>query len=323
MPIQPIDFPRFSFDELNPLLTGVRSGQDIFSNAIKNRYLPMTSMAKAASEMAYARLMGPQFIAKLMGNKDVLANLDDPSKAVNDLYNTGTGAGNPYGTGQPGTQGTNGSSFNPYVQQELKNNPRQVLSQRDQQGSDNLKPGQSYVIKDNPSSNANNDRGDIYDKKTGFFENVGNAKGLEKEGEKLGEERGSAIAELGNEYADDTEAMKPLNHLMQLSQSPIFMNLRKNIPLFQGLQLSTLSKLGDPEQQRMIGDFITSSKTAVANTVNSFKGRAMAKEFDFGNMLKINDDDTLPVILGKLESLSTYKQATMQRNRVASYFNAT
>lgn len=114
----------------------------------------------------------------------------------------------------------------------------------------------------------------------------------------------------------DVEASAPLDRLAQISQSPIFMNMRKDIPFFQGLQLKTISKLGSPEQQKMIGDFIVSTKSAVANTVNSFEGRAMAKEFDFANTMKINDDDTLGVILGKLEALQTFKHGTMERNKI-------
>lgn len=49
-------------------------------NKIKNEYLPLTLQAQAASQLAYAKLMGPQYVAKLLQNDGVLANLPDAEK---------------------------------------------------------------------------------------------------------------------------------------------------------------------------------------------------------------------------------------------------
>jgi hypothetical protein len=46
----------------------------------------------------------------------------------------------------------------------------------------------------------------------------------------------------------------------------------------------------------------------------------MAKEFDFANTMKVSDNDTLGVMLGKLESLMTFKKASMERNKIARSF---
>jgi len=37
-------------------------------NEVKKQYAPITTQAEAASKLAYANLMGPQFMAKLMAN---------------------------------------------------------------------------------------------------------------------------------------------------------------------------------------------------------------------------------------------------------------
>lgn len=150
-----------------------------------------------------------------------------------------------------------------------------------------------------------------------YAENIARTKGIIKEGEELGGARGKAISDLGKQYMQDIEAKAPLDHLAQIAQSPIFMNMRKDIPYWQGLQLNNLSKIGNPAQQKMIGDFITSAQSAVGNTVKSFGNRPLVTEFKFANMMKVNPDDTLGVIIGKLESLITYKNATMQRNEIA------
>ena len=79
-------------------------------NQIKAQYLPTTMQAEAASKLAYANLMGPQFLAKLLGNPGAIANMGDPAaraaleKAVGAGMGAGTGANflsQLQGAGQP------------------------------------------------------------------------------------------------------------------------------------------------------------------------------------------------------------------------------
>tara|TARA_R110000868_G_scaffold176792_1_gene414755 strand:+ start:2548 stop:3855 length:1308 start_codon:yes stop_codon:yes gene_type:complete len=91
-------------------------------NQIKKQYLPTTMQAEAASKLAYANLMGPQFLAKLLGNEGAVANMGDANakaalqKAVGAGMGQGTGnAFNqmqpqqlPMGVGQPGTNALSG-----------------------------------------------------------------------------------------------------------------------------------------------------------------------------------------------------------------------
>ena len=91
-------------------------------NQIKKQYLPSTLSAEAASKLAYANLMGPQFLAKLLGNEGAVANMGDANakaalqKAVGAGMGQGTGnAFNqmqpqqlPMGVGQPGTNALSG-----------------------------------------------------------------------------------------------------------------------------------------------------------------------------------------------------------------------
>lgn len=46
-------------------------------NQIKAQYMPITSLAEAASRLAYSNLIGPQYTAKLLGNEGVVANMGD------------------------------------------------------------------------------------------------------------------------------------------------------------------------------------------------------------------------------------------------------
>lgn len=67
-------------------------------NQIKAQYMPLTTQAEAASKLAYANLMGPQFLAKLLGNEGAVANMGDANakaalqKAVSAGFGGGTGA---------------------------------------------------------------------------------------------------------------------------------------------------------------------------------------------------------------------------------------
>ena len=64
---------------------------------LENKYLPLTSTAKAASELAYSSLLGPQFIAKMMGNNGVLASLSEPQRQAMLQYTTNAGTNAPGG----------------------------------------------------------------------------------------------------------------------------------------------------------------------------------------------------------------------------------
>jgi len=66
-------------------------------NDIKKQYLPTTLSAEAASKLAYANLMGPQFLAKLLGNDSAIANMgsDQAKAALQKAVNAGMGQGGP------------------------------------------------------------------------------------------------------------------------------------------------------------------------------------------------------------------------------------
>jgi len=79
-------------------------------NAIKKQYLPTTMQAEAASKLAYANLMGPQFLAKIMGNDSALANMSESQKrsALEKIYQAGSGQGGTNALGQMGGGGFSG-----------------------------------------------------------------------------------------------------------------------------------------------------------------------------------------------------------------------
>lgn len=67
-------------------------------NKVKADYAPSTLAAEAASKLAYANLMGPQFLAKLLQNPGAIANMGDP--AARSALQKAVQAGMGQGTGQ-------------------------------------------------------------------------------------------------------------------------------------------------------------------------------------------------------------------------------
>ncbi len=340
-----------------PLVTSMQGRNALIQSAAEAKYAEQKAYADAASKIAYANLMGPQFLAKLMGNPDLVATspqLQDPS-TTNKLYQAGMGGGtgnamlgSPMMGPVPQVQSTSpfekivnavksafniGAPSNPLAAPQTGGQPANALYNQSGEPSDmpvdQVNQGKGTApTPTNASSYDKNGRNIVGTpddinaaanghKKT-YAEKVADFRNVTKEGEELGTARGKAIDELGKQYAQDVEGMAPLNRLMEISQSPTFMNMRNSIPGFQELQLNTLKNFtGTPEQKRMIGDYIASSKSVIGNTVRDFQGRAMAKEFDFANQLKIGDNDNIDVILGKLESLTAFKNSTMRRNEIA------
>lgn len=94
------------------VMGGMNAINALTKENIENQYLPMKTQAETASKLAYANLMGPQFLAKLMANDPILANMSEDQKtnAISSLYraSTGQGTGNAILSGNA-TSGDNGS----------------------------------------------------------------------------------------------------------------------------------------------------------------------------------------------------------------------
>jgi hypothetical protein len=120
-------------------------------NEAKGEYAPMSLRAEAASKLAYANLMAPQFLAKAMQDPYFMGNLSEEQKAMvkNLVYNAGTGQGTGNAVAQlPNAPQQNQSHSGSFINA-LKNifgigNPQQTMPQ---QGSNaiNMPPQQAQV----------------------------------------------------------------------------------------------------------------------------------------------------------------------------------
>lgn len=336
--------------------------------AVQAQYAPITTQAEAASKLAYANMMAPQFLAKLMGHPEILANMTEEQRnnALKSVYAAGTGQGsgsNIFGALNPPKQesmfdylknkllGTNTPTSMPQqqpMQQPMQQPPMQNMgAQPSQQYSPDQIQQAVQAYRNSPEAQQKaqeegmftipnqNELMNWYQQKQAnapipqptvdnapvtsktWDEKLGEFKGKVKQREKLGELRAEAIDELGGQYQQAIQAEQPIQHLMDMSQDPIFIGMRNQIPFFQDKQLQALAKLGTPEQQRLVGDFVTTATNAVANTVNGFRGRILDKEITMANQMKISPNDTWNVMIGKLGSIAAFNEMTKQRAYIA------
>jgi hypothetical protein len=359
-----------------PLVTSMRGVNALTASNLENQikrvqaqYAPLTTQAEAASKLAYANLMGPQFMAKLMGHPEILANMseDQRNKALNMVYGAGTGqgTGNNFMNNLPHPKQEEslfgmlknklGSIFTPSSQGSLQS-PAQAPQNAPMGSQQTQMPQQQFnpqdvqaavqAYRNSPEAQQKAQAEGMYtipnqNELMNWYQKNGNApvaqppiekpavtskswpekygefKGIEKEGEKLGELRASAIDEFGEQYQQAIQAEQPVQHLMEMTQNPIFINMRNKIPFFQDKQLAALSKLGTPQEQQLVGDFVTTATNAVANTINNFRGRILDKEITMANQMKISPNDTWNVMVGKLGSIATFNEMTKQRAYIA------
>ena len=149
-----------------------------------------------------------------------------------------------------------------------------------------------------------------------YAEKAGAQKGTIAEGAELGTLRAKDIDNIGKQQLDLSNSGMILDRLVGITQNPEFQKMRDQIPYFQDKQLWYLSKNGTKAQQDMIGDLISTAQAFKASTVNSFKGKALEKEFNLADKIKIDENDTMGVIQGKLRSLKTLKQIAETKNNV-------
>lgn len=318
---------------------------------IEAQFAPITKQAEAASKLAYANLTGPQFLAKLMGNDAIIANMNESQRnsALQNVYQAGSGGGtgnalfnpssvNPsqIGNGMLGNGflsklvGGMGSLFNgdgnrnlpqqnPVMQPPSINRNIQNQTMPSTQGS----PSQSYP--EYGASNRATDeeinavgREDPY--KSGqskFAENVGTYKGIVQEGTESGKIRAKDIDELNNTVFKGQTNQSTLDAISNILSSPEFEQIRK-VPLAGHYELSYYSKFGTPEQQNMVGQYYALTGNIIKDSSRDFAGQFRKGEQQLLEGMKPGPADTVDTARGKLESLSVMNKLLTERSRLTS-----
>lgn len=341
-----------------PLVTALRGINalrgDLLQNKIRDaqaKFAPLSALADASSKLAYSSLTGPQFLAKILGNSDVLANLSEDQKrqALNAIYAAGSGQQSPNQllnlAMQQQKQNNSLSDFltnkirNIFGQEEsgqpmpqqvqdqyqkqniLSNQPQLPPSDRNAIG--NLRPGESYVIGSsgrnnsddiNPSSSIG--LGNNYPQGKSFAENAAEFQKVKNQGIETGKIIAKDVDDFGETYKAALNSQVTLDSLNQGVSSPAFLSIRQ-IPVGQQHQLSWYSKFGTPEQQKLIGRFKADTGRIVQDGSQYFRGQFRVGEQKLLESMKVNDNDSPFVAVGKLESLNLFNRMMMERSRIA------
>lgn len=327
---------------------------DILQNKIRDaqaKFAPLSALADASSKLAYSSLTGPQFLAKILGNSDVLANLSEDQKrqALNAIYAAGSGQQSPNQLLNLAMQQQKpNNSLSDFLTNKIKNifsqeqaeqpmlqqlqdqyqqpnllSDQTQLSSSDKNAIGNLRPGDSYVI--GSSSRNNNDDinpsssmglGSNYPKGKSFAENAADFQKVKNQGIETGKIIAKDVDDFGDTYKAALNSQVTLDSLNKVVASPVFQSIRQ-LPIGQQHQLSWYSKFGTPEQQELIGKFKADTGRIVQDGSQYFRGQFRVGEQKLLESMKVNDNDSPFVAVGKLESLNLFNRMMLERSRIA------
>jgi len=324
-------------------------------NEVKKQYAPITTQAEAASKLAYANLMGPQFMAKLMANPGFLGNTpDNKLQAIREMITkAGTGQGQANALAQlQGQPEPEQPGFSGWVQNKLRN----ALGQQPQQQAPSNPLAQDYsmpqaqpAVPQNPMQHRPKDgvtlegeqwynaKGDpVYEEDVetpnetmnleltkgippkSYAENTGKYQGTVKQLEQEGKYRADALKSIGESQLGLSHSGAVLDRMTDIIKNPTFWNMRNKIPGFQSKQLDYLKVMGTPEEKELIGDFLSTAESFIASTVQGFGGRPLVREFDLAQRQKIGPHDTVDSAIGKLRSAHALHDIAEKKNQIVS-----
>lgn len=326
-------------------------------NEIKEKYAPITTQAEAASKLAYANLMGPQFMAKLMANPGFLGNTpDNKLQAIREMITrAGTGQGQANALAQLQGQGNpEQPGFSGWLQNTFKNALGQKAQPQQQAPSNPLPqdlsmPQTPPVALQNPMQHRPKDgvtlegaqwynaKGEpVYeeDVKTpdgsmeleltkgippkSYAQKTGEYQGTVKQLEQQGKYRADALHAIGQSQLGLSHSGAVLDRMTNLITNPVFANMRNRIPGFQSKQLDVLKVMGTPEEKELIGDFLSTGESFIASTVQGFSGKPLVREFELAQRQKITPHDTIESATGKLRSARALHDIAEQKNQIVS-----
>ena len=82
------------------------------------------------------------------------------------------------------------------------------------------------------------------------------------------------------------------------------------------MQLEAASHLKDPRIQHLIGKIKADVESFKGQTVQSFGGQTLKREFDYADQLKPNMNDTVYTALAHLSSLKSLQEIAYKKNNI-------
>jgi NACalpha-BTF3-like transcription factor len=324
--------------------------QSNLENAIKRvqaQYAPLTTQAEAASKLAYANLMGPQFLAKMLGNSDIAANLseDQLKNAIRTTY----GAGSGQGTGNammniPGmTAQFNQQQSNPLAmiankikslifRDQGQSQPKMQQFQQLQQSQQSLSPAQQFAQAYPEVANAMQKQyaqtgqaqytipgGQQQIPQSTYAERAGTYQGTKEELKQAGKIRADDIKELNDIVFNAETKQATYDDINNMISSPEIRQIRQ-VPLAGRHEMGWYAKFGTPEQQQLVGRLYAQMGNVIKDSSRDFAGQFRKGEQQLLQGMKPSDGDTVDSMIGKAESLSVMNKMLMERARLTSQY---
>jgi hypothetical protein len=324
-------------------------------NEVKAEYAPLSTQAEAASKLAYALQMGPQYTAKMLANSGILANmtpaqqqnalrlalgptqgnsgvnflsqLQPPSQQESVAKKLSNHLLNSFGIGERAPlRAINPMNNSTEVQAPQVNNPNDLTA-----FSETLGPNEDvleYVAKNNVNSPSYIGKKEQqielpqlpadknYDKKTWPIRQAEH-EALVAEGAESGKVRVKNIEELDNAVFNAETNQATLNDISDILGSKAFEQIRQ-VPLAGHHELAYYAKEGTPEQQQMIGRYYTLTGNLIKDASRDFAGQFRKGEQQLLNAMKPGPSDTVDTARGKTETLSYLNRMLMDRSRLTS-----
>jgi len=322
-----------------PLVTAMSGMNALQKQMLENQYYGPKTEAQIKSQTAYANAVAPQFLAKLMGHEDILANMTEEQKraAIPYLYNVGTN--NPTGNNslqmqqqiQSGQNGLFPSVVNGiknifgYGQKNQQPQPNQqndpllnnsalspqdraaIIQQRQQQV-----PGSSYVIQGNQPIPQTNQGVGVSSPGKSFAQNTGELKLVKAQGEETGKQIAKQGADLDDAIEKGYGMRTTLDELGNVITSPEAMAMRQ-LPLAGRHEFAYYAKEGTPQQQKLVGRFYDLTGRIVTDMASNFKGMFRAGEQRLIENMKASPSDTIDTMLGKVSEASYMNDFFLKR----------
>jgi len=335
----------------------VPHGGDIAAsyNALNRAALePLTKIAHAQSQLTYSNLMGPQFTAKLFSNPEILPNIPEPQRTrrLKALLESGDQeGGNIFNQSTPkeryGLLGwiANRLNISPTQQQPQQQPPympplqqtiptplptlqtkipiagtqgTEYQGQGPDRGYSYDKYGNNIVASPDETKAAGGSASSPTENST-WAKNVGVHRGIEDEEKEKGTIRAKNIEELNDIVFNSDTKLETLNDLNNMVSSPEIREIRQ-LPLLGRREMGWYAKEGTPAQQQLIGRFYAQMGDIVKNSSRDFAGQFRKGEQQLLQGMKPNDSDTVDVMIGKLESLTTMTKLLRERARLTSQY---
>lgn len=134
--------------------------------------------------------------------------------------------------------------------------------------------------------------------------------------EELTKQDAKQIGEFGTTLTGLYETQSSLNNLQHVVTDPV-MQTMKNNPIYWGHDISYYKRAGSPEQQKILGYLIAYTKDLYASLSKKFKGAFRVGEQKLFNDMLVDEKDTVPTMLGKIEAMRTMNETMIARLSLA------